>query len=100
MESPLLIIIIRKKKFTQWLKLNHKGNPFGSEGDKAGRFAEGSIGKPKAINWHHAAPTVNNNKITTITSARGLIPINHLLSSGKRISRSASLKLVNIIVKN
>ena len=55
MERPLLIIKTRKKKLTQWLSLNHIGNPVDSTDAREGNDNVGSAGKPTNVYCNHAA---------------------------------------------
>src|SRR6185312_11228877 len=95
MESPLLIIRVKKKKLTQWLRHSHSGKPLGSAAVTAGITIEGSDGKPNTRYCSHAVPTVKKTKAKIMTSAYGFMPMNIRLSCGKRIACSASLKFVN-----
>jgi hypothetical protein len=97
MESPLLMISSRKKKLTQWLKLNHQGNPLGSSAAIALKADGGSAGKPKTRYWNQAPPTTISNTAITAISTTGFIAINGRLSAGNLTARSALLKLVNIL---
>jgi hypothetical protein len=54
-----LIIIMRKKKLTQWLRFSHIGNPTGSAGVATGIMEPGSAGNPENIYCNHAAPIGN-----------------------------------------
>jgi hypothetical protein len=67
MESPLLIIRIRKKKLTQWLRLSHIGNPTGLADILEGIAKVGSAGNPINRYCNQAAPIGTNIMRAKIT---------------------------------
>jgi hypothetical protein len=63
-----LIIIMRKKKLTQWLRFSHIGNPTGPADVLEGTVKAGSAGNPVSRYCNHAAPIGANRMIPKITS--------------------------------